>query len=168
MPESIPKDVERYKKEVEKDNPSYSEEQVWATAWSIYCKHKNPGSSHCKQDDYLKGQGKKEASETEEIVKVYSSSKDGGNGGASFRIGKHVKKIMNSYDIHFSMSHFGTSTEATIDLMDVGFVEELLRGLTATREMMLEDAKTGREPRTFFGSELSKKVAARFKANQKP
>ena len=53
MPGSIPADVERYHKEVVEGNPNYSEEQAWATAWSIYCKHKQPGSEHCKQDEYL-------------------------------------------------------------------------------------------------------------------
>ncbi len=40
----MPSPVDRYFKDVKKKNPSYSEEQAWATAWSIYCKHKNPGS----------------------------------------------------------------------------------------------------------------------------
>lgn len=44
----VPKDVERYVKEVKEKNPGYSDEQAWATAWTIYCEHKNPGSPHCK------------------------------------------------------------------------------------------------------------------------
>lgn len=55
----MPSPVDKYYKQVTKDNPDYSESQAWATAWSIYCKHKNPGSDHCHQDEYLKG---KEAS----------------------------------------------------------------------------------------------------------
>lgn len=43
----IPADVERYVKEIEKSNPDYDEAQTWATAWSIYCKYKEPGSEHC-------------------------------------------------------------------------------------------------------------------------
>lgn len=53
----MPSPVDRYFKEIKKDNPSYSDEQAWATAWSIYCKHKNPGSDHCSKppSEYLKG-----------------------------------------------------------------------------------------------------------------
>jgi hypothetical protein len=53
----MPTPVDKYFKEIKKDNPSYSDEQAWATAWSIYCKHKNPGSEHCKKPagEYLKG-----------------------------------------------------------------------------------------------------------------
>jgi hypothetical protein len=53
----MPSPVDRYFKEVKDENPSYSDEQAWATAWSIYCKHKNPGSDHCKKptSEYLKG-----------------------------------------------------------------------------------------------------------------
>lgn len=54
---NLPADVERYVEEVKEKNPSYSEGQAWATAWSIYCKYKNPDSEHCKQDssDYFAG-----------------------------------------------------------------------------------------------------------------
>lgn len=53
----IPADVERYVKEIEKSNPDYDEAQTWATAWSIYCKYKNPGSDHCTMpaSDYFAG-----------------------------------------------------------------------------------------------------------------
>lgn len=58
----MPSPVDKYYKNVKKNNPSYSDEQAWATAWSIYCKHKNPGSSHCHKPtgEYLK---KKEAAQ---------------------------------------------------------------------------------------------------------
>ena len=52
---NIPKKVEEYAKEVEKGNPDYDQGRVWATAWSIYCKYKNPGSPHCHQDSYFPG-----------------------------------------------------------------------------------------------------------------
>ncbi len=54
---NLPDDVERYVEDIKKKNPDYSEGQAWATAWSIYCKYKNPGSDHCKQDaeDYFPG-----------------------------------------------------------------------------------------------------------------
>lgn len=53
----MPSPVDKYYKQIKKDNPDYSDEQAWATAWSVYCKHKNPGSPHCKRppSDYLKG-----------------------------------------------------------------------------------------------------------------
>ena len=52
----IPADVERYVKEIKDGNPGYDDAQAWATAWSRYCKYKNPGSDHCKMDtnDYFK------------------------------------------------------------------------------------------------------------------
>jgi hypothetical protein len=55
-PSSIPKKVEEKAKEVAEGNPSYDEAKVWATAWSIYCKHIEPGSDHCskKPGEYLK------------------------------------------------------------------------------------------------------------------
>lgn len=51
----MPSPVDRYVDEVKDENPSYSDEQAWATAWSIYCKHKNPGSDHCQKSpgEYL-------------------------------------------------------------------------------------------------------------------
>jgi hypothetical protein len=57
----MPSPVDKYFKSVKEKNPSYSDEQAWATAWSIFCKHKNPGSPHCHKptEEYLK----KEASD---------------------------------------------------------------------------------------------------------
>ena len=54
---NLPADVERYVKDIKKKNPDYSESQAWATAWSIYCKYKNPESDHCKMNasDYFRG-----------------------------------------------------------------------------------------------------------------
>jgi hypothetical protein len=60
MPQkSIPSPVERYVKEIAESNPDYTDAQVWATAWSIYCKYKNPGSEHCTKpaSDYFPGKG---------------------------------------------------------------------------------------------------------------
>jgi hypothetical protein len=53
----MPSPVDKYYKQIRKENPSYSEEQAWATAWSVFCKHKDPGSSHCHKSpsEYLKG-----------------------------------------------------------------------------------------------------------------
>lgn len=52
----MPSPVDKYFKEIKKDNPSYSDEQAWATAWSVFCKYKNPGSPSCHKptDEYLK------------------------------------------------------------------------------------------------------------------
>jgi hypothetical protein len=60
MPQkSIPSPVERYVKEIAESNSDYTDAQVWATAWSIYCKYKNPGSEHCTKpaSDYFPGKG---------------------------------------------------------------------------------------------------------------
>jgi predicted double-glycine peptidase len=53
---NLPADVERYVEETKASNPDYDEGQVWAVAWSRYCKYKNPGSEHCTMDasDYFK------------------------------------------------------------------------------------------------------------------
>jgi hypothetical protein len=52
---SAPKKVEPYFKKVKDQNPDYSDSQAWATAWSIYCKHKKPDDKSCHQDDYFTG-----------------------------------------------------------------------------------------------------------------
>ena len=48
---------DKYYKQVKEKNPTYSDQQAWATAWSIYCKHVNPGSPSCHlpTSEYLKG-----------------------------------------------------------------------------------------------------------------
>jgi hypothetical protein len=53
---AAPKKVDDLFKEVKDGNPSYSDEQAWATAWSIYCKNVDPGSDHCHKStgEYLK------------------------------------------------------------------------------------------------------------------
>jgi len=53
---SAPEKVDKYYKDVKKKNPDYSDSQAWATAWSIYCKHVNPGDDSCKKNtgEYLK------------------------------------------------------------------------------------------------------------------
>lgn len=47
---NIPPKVEKYVKQIRESSPDYDEAKVWATAWSIYCKHVNNGSPHCKRD----------------------------------------------------------------------------------------------------------------------
>lgn len=56
---SAPEKVEPYFKKVKKQNPDYSDSQAWATAWSIYCKHKKPSDESCHQDEYFSGRSKK-------------------------------------------------------------------------------------------------------------
>ena len=53
----MPAKVDELFDEVKENNPSYSDEQAWATAWSIYCKHVEPGSDSCHlpTSEYLKG-----------------------------------------------------------------------------------------------------------------
>jgi len=55
---SAPAKVEPYFKKVKEHNPSYSDSQAWATAWSIYCKYKKPNDSSCHQDEYFSGRDK--------------------------------------------------------------------------------------------------------------
>lgn len=61
---AAPKKVDDLFKEVKEGNPGYSDEQAWATAWSIYCKHVDPNGEHCHKGPggYLK--------EANEAVKV--------------------------------------------------------------------------------------------------
>jgi len=65
----IPADVERYVKETQEGNPDYTDAQAWATAWSRFCKYKDPGSEHCKQNtsDYFPGRA---ASDLEALEKL--------------------------------------------------------------------------------------------------
>lgn len=56
---NLPKDVERYVEEGKEQG--MDEGKAWAIAWSRYCKYKNPNSDHCKQEEYLPNQGKKQA-----------------------------------------------------------------------------------------------------------
>lgn len=53
----MPAKVDDLFEDVKKKNPSYSDEQAWGTAWSVYCKHVNPGSDSCHKptSEYLKG-----------------------------------------------------------------------------------------------------------------
>lgn len=52
---NLPSRVEELVKEITEKSPKYSEAQVWATAWSIYCKHIKPGDTPCSMgpDGYL-------------------------------------------------------------------------------------------------------------------
>jgi len=52
----LPPEVEEDVKEIQKKNPDYTEGQAWATAWSIHCKHRDPGSEHCQKSpsEYFK------------------------------------------------------------------------------------------------------------------
>lgn len=56
----MPSPVDKYFKEIKNNNPSYSDEQAWATAWSVFCKHKNPGSTSCHKptEEYLSKEAK--------------------------------------------------------------------------------------------------------------
>jgi len=59
----LPADVERYVEEIKAGNPDYDDAQAWATAWSIYCKYKNPNSEHCQMptSEYFKAASELEA-----------------------------------------------------------------------------------------------------------
>lgn len=51
----MPTPVDKYYKQVRDENPSYSDEQAWATAWTIYCKNVNPDSKSCHKHASLVG-----------------------------------------------------------------------------------------------------------------
>lgn len=57
----LPKDVVRYVQETKEQSPGKEDSYYWAVAWSRYCKHKEPGSPHCKQKSYFPNKGKKQA-----------------------------------------------------------------------------------------------------------
>jgi len=52
---NVPPRVEKLVAEIKESSPNYDDAKVWATAWSIYCKHIDPGSDHCHKptSDYL-------------------------------------------------------------------------------------------------------------------
>jgi hypothetical protein len=52
----LPPEVEEDVADIMEKNPDYSESQAWATAWSIHCKHRDPGSEHCQKpsSEYFK------------------------------------------------------------------------------------------------------------------
>ena len=58
---NIPDKVVEYAESVRAKSPDYDDAKVWATAWSIYCKYKDPTSSHCKKDQGEYFPGRKEA-----------------------------------------------------------------------------------------------------------
>jgi hypothetical protein len=47
----MPAAIDKLVKKIKKDNPSYDDAKAFATAWSIYCKHINPKSKHCKASE---------------------------------------------------------------------------------------------------------------------
>lgn len=55
----MPRKVEELVARISKQNPSYSEAQAWATAWSVYCRNVRPGSRHCRRppSGYFAGTG---------------------------------------------------------------------------------------------------------------
>jgi predicted double-glycine peptidase len=62
----LPPEVEEDVKEIQKKNPDYTEGQAWATAWSIHCKYRDPGSEHCQMSP---GEYFKASSVTAEMLK---------------------------------------------------------------------------------------------------
>ena len=68
---SAPKKVDDLFKEVKDGNPGYTDEQAWATAWSIYCKHVDPNGEHCQKSPggYLK-----EANDTAKVRTLLAKS----------------------------------------------------------------------------------------------
>lgn len=56
---NLPKEVEEKAKLL--IDKGYDVGKAWAVSWSIYCKHLNPKSEHCrmKPSEYFKGRKKK-------------------------------------------------------------------------------------------------------------
>lgn len=63
---NLPKKVEEYAKKFQDEGKD--EGYAWALAWSIYCKHVNPESPHCKADSYLDNQGKTSSNNPYQII----------------------------------------------------------------------------------------------------
>ncbi len=61
---SCPKDVKRYVKEMQEEDPSMSDDKAWAVAWSRFCEYKDPSSEHCKQDSYFSGRKQADMNKT--------------------------------------------------------------------------------------------------------
>ena len=89
LSESVPAKVKEHAEDVQSKNPDYDDAQVWATAWSIYCKYKDPGSDHCKKDtsEYFPGKGSKEA---EAELNAGSDLSKSWGGYSSFRPLRHA------------------------------------------------------------------------------
>lgn len=82
----MPAKVDELFDEVKKNNPSYSDEQAWATAWSIYCKHVEPKSESCHMptSEYLKGKSAAERVAARFLGKT--ASRDGKMVGNGWRL----------------------------------------------------------------------------------
>lgn len=85
----MPAKVDELFDEVKSTNPDYTDEQAWATAWSIYCKHVEPGSDSCHlpTSEYLSG---KTAS-----TKLVEEVSDGGRTAYIFEDGGSLIVQMN-------------------------------------------------------------------------
>ena len=72
----LPAEVEGYVEEIKKSNPTYDDAQAWATAWSIYCKYKEPGSEHCQlpTSEYFKAAGRKAVAAAESLEAAWGDT----------------------------------------------------------------------------------------------
>ena len=69
----MPAKVDELFDEIKENNPGYSDEQAWATAWSVFCKHVEPGSDSCHlpTSEYLKGKSaRNERPKMERLQKI--------------------------------------------------------------------------------------------------
>jgi len=73
----MPAKVDELFKDIKKSNPSYSDEQAWATAWSVFCKHVSPGSDSCHKptNEYLKGKKAEMGPMVNRVVARYMSAR---------------------------------------------------------------------------------------------
>jgi len=137
----MPAAVDKYYEEVKRDNPSYSEEQAWATAWSIYCKHKNPGSDHCQKppSEYLKGK----TAMTGRLAAMYLAQEDLfrdreraylhiSNGGLTLILQELLNAEYGStYRLRYEMSSMGQTSagEFPLPAMAAGWLNAVLMKL---------------------------------------
>lgn len=113
---AAPEQVDRYFKEVKKDNPSYDDSQAWATAWSIYCAHKNPSSPSCHQDSYFPGK-KASAPDWKEVAEKLLEARKG-NDEDDLHYRAYMRAVMAGLPTKHLVQKFKGAKEAQADLID--------------------------------------------------
>jgi hypothetical protein len=96
LAEKVPADVERYVKDIKKKSPDYDDAKVWATAWSIFCKHKDPGSDHCKKKPAQYFPGKNASVNVSEIRRAMQLIIGPGFGSAGMSMKQAASHLVES------------------------------------------------------------------------
>lgn len=167
----MPSPVDKYYNQVREKNPDYTEAQAWATAWSIYCKHVNPGSPSCKKSpsEYLKGKKafSRPLSPLDEVLE--SAYFHVGNGGLTLRVVRTLSGKNHShpnYRMDFEFTHMGAGTTGSFDMGHPVIVAWLIGALTNTLPKVHKDFE-GKSFNPFRSVDvttggLAPRVAARF------